>query len=80
MENLAMNIVNGLYELAELSAEKRQSLNDQADEFVIKVLESELTHYEKMRSALERIAMLTEAMPSRKNLHEIASEALNDKK
>lgn len=33
-----MNIVNQLYDLAEVSVDKRQSINDQADEFVSSML------------------------------------------
>lgn len=37
--SVARNIVNGLYELAELSVPHRQLLNDEADEFVVRCLE-----------------------------------------
>lgn len=37
--SVARNIVNGLYELAELSVSRRQLLNDDADEFVVRCLE-----------------------------------------
>lgn len=35
---LAMNIVNQLFDLAEVPVEKRQAINDKADSFVYRLL------------------------------------------
>jgi hypothetical protein len=40
IKKIAMNIVNQLYDLAEVPVKKRQAINDKADEFVIKILQS----------------------------------------
>jgi len=38
-EHIAMNIVNQLFDLAEVSVEKRQEINDKADVFVNEMLD-----------------------------------------
>ena len=38
LQFLAMNIVNQLFDLAEVSVEKRQAINDDADAFVYRLL------------------------------------------
>jgi len=37
-QKIAMNIVNQLYDLADVSVDKRQAINDQADKFVSEML------------------------------------------
>jgi len=38
IEGVSRNVVNQLYDLAEVPVKKRQSINDTADEFVIKLI------------------------------------------
>lgn len=39
MKRLAVNIVNQLFDLAEVSVEKRQAINDEADGLVLQLLQ-----------------------------------------
>lgn len=39
LERLAMNIVNQLFDLADVPVEKRQAINDEADRFVLRLLQ-----------------------------------------
>jgi hypothetical protein len=43
----AMGLVNQLYELAGLTVNQRQSINDKADEIVIDLLRSKFTEYQE---------------------------------
>ena len=60
IEWVAKNIVNQLYDLAGVPVKKRQSVNDRADEFVIRLvsqlLQSQLK--EKVGESLERVRPL----------------------
>lgn len=39
LKRLAMNIVNQLFDLADVPVEKRQAVNDEADAFVLRLLQ-----------------------------------------
>ncbi len=44
LQHTSMKIVNNLFEMAEISVEKRQELNDKADKYVLEILIS-ITKY-----------------------------------
>lgn len=49
---LAMNIVNQLFDLAEVSVEKRQAINDKADAFVTELIQKHI-EVEKVKYGIE---------------------------
>lgn len=55
IEGVSRNVVNQLYDLAEVPVKKRQSINDTADEFVIKLI-SQLFR-STLKESLERVRL-----------------------
>jgi len=55
IEGVSRNVVNQLYDLAEVPVKKRQSINDTADEFVIKLISQLLRS--TLKDSLERVRL-----------------------